>query len=347
MVHRVLVADDSATFRALLCRVFDADPSLKVVGEARDGREAIELAKRLKPDVITMDVHMPITDGFEAIRRIMETVPRPIVVVSGALDPRDVKAAFRAIEAGALAVVGKPVAPNHPGFDSAVREILDTVKLMSGVKVVRRRGTRTPSAPNLPRGPRRPVELVAIGASTGGPAALETILRDLPADLPAPVVVVQHITGGFEQGLVDWLQGVTPLYVRLAAARLPLRPGEVVISETSRHLLVSRDGSRLGKNDLVDGHCPSASVLFSSVASSWGEKALGVILTGMGRDGTSGLRELKQAGGTVIAQDAATSVVHGMPAAAEKAGVVDHVLPLEGIAAAIKRLCRHDGIVTS
>lgn len=342
MVRRVLVADDSATFRALLVRVLDADPSLKVVGEARDGREAIELAERLKPDVITMDVHMPITDGFEAIRRIMETVPRPIVVVSGSLDPKDVKAAFRAIEAGALAVVRKPVAPNHPGFDSSVREIVDTVKLMSDMKVVRRRATRTPFAPsNLPRGPKRPIELVAIGASTGGPSALETILRDLPADLPAPVVVVQHITRGFEQGLVDWLQGVTPLNVRLAAARLPLRAGEVIISATSRHLLVSRDWSRLGNEDLVDGHCPSASVLFSSVASSWGDKALGVVLTGMGHDGTSGLRELKQAGGTVIAQDAATSVVHGMPAAAEKAGVVDHVLPLEGIAAAIKRLCRH------
>lgn len=324
----------------LLRRIFDADPSLEVIGEASDGREAVELARRLRPDVITMDVQMPVMDGLEATRRIMETDPRPVVVVSGSLDPGDVKEAFRALEAGAVAIVRKPSAPTDPGFRAQVEEIVTTVKLMSEVKVVKRRGReRAAPAPTVPRASKKLSEIVAIAASTGGPAALEVILRELPAGLPVPVVVVQHIARGFEQGLVDWLQSISPLNVRLASRHVPLTAGEVVVSAGGHHLVVTRKATTLGDDEPVDGHCPSATTLFSSVAASWGDKALGVILTGMGRDGTRGLIRLKEAGGRVLAQDADSSVVNGMPRAAAEAGVVDHLLPVDAIAAAIVKMC--------
>lgn len=341
MIRRVLVTDDSAVFRTLLRRVLSADPLLHVIGEASNGDEAIELAERLKPDVITMDIHMPVTDGLDAIRQIMESNPRPIVVVTGTVDPREVKEAFDALEAGAVAAVRKPPAPNHPDFEEVVREIVTTVRLMSEVKVVRRRrGARQKTVPVAVPRSRVSGQIVAIGASTGGPAALETILRRLPADFPAPLLVVQHIAPGFEQGLVDWLQSASPLRVRLASPYQPVRAGEVVVARHGKHLTVSRDAAMLDGTTPMDGHCPSASALFSSVASSWGAKAVGVVLTGMGGDGARGLVELKQAGGWVIAQDEATSVVHGMAAAAAKAGAVDQVLPLEAIPAAIMQICR-------
>lgn len=340
MTCRILVTDDSAVTRTFLRRLFDADPSLEVVGEATNGREAVEMTESLRPDVITMDVAMPVMDGVEATRQIMRTNPTPIVVISGSLDPNDVKQVFRVMDAGALAILEKPPSPADPRFDSSVEELVATVKLMSEVKVVRRRQPRPDSAPVTVRPPRKkPPGIVAIGASTGGPAALDLILRDLPADFPVPIVVVQHIARGFEQGLVDWLQSTSPLHVRLGAGRMPLKAGEVVISAGGHHLLVTRSAATQGDGAAVDGHCPSATVLFSSVAKTWKDEALGVILTGMGRDGTGGLVDLKKAGGTVIAQDAASSVVHGMPRAAEESGVVDYVLPLADIAPAIRRIC--------
>lgn len=340
-VRRVLVVDDSSLFRSLLRRILNADPSLTVVGEAANGDEAVALALRLKPDVITMDIHMPVTDGIEAIRQIMQSVPRPIVIVTGTTDPGDVREAFQAIEAGAIGAVRKPPDPSHPDFAGLAEEIVRIVRLMSEVKVVKRRPRRDV---RVPEGPVRPsrggAELVAIGASTGGPAALEVILKHLPRDLPAPVVVVQHISPGFEQGLVDWLQRTSPLDVRLATAYRPLRAGEVIIAPTGKHLIVTKRATMFNPDKpAVDGHLPSASELFSSVAASWGAKAVGVILTGMGRDGARGLVELKQAGGWVIAQDKGSSVVHGMASAAIAAGAANEVLPLEAIPAAIVKRC--------
>lgn len=340
LVRRVLVVDDSPLFRSLLRRILNADPSLTVVGEAADGEEAIAMALRLKPDVITMDIHMPVTDGIEAIRQIMQSDPRPIVIVTGTTDPGDVREAFQAIEAGAIGAVRKPPDPSHPDFAGLAGEIVRIVKLMSEVKVVKRRPRRDVRVPEGPVRPSRGAELVAIGASTGGPAALEVILKYLPRDLPAPVVIVQHISPGFEQGLVDWLQRASPLDVRLATGYRPLRAGEVIIAPTGKHLIVTKRATMFNADKpAVDGHRPSASALFSSVAASWGGKAVGVILTGMGRDGARGLVELKQAGGWVIAQDKDSSVVHGMAAAAIAAGASNEVLPLEAIPAAIVKRC--------
>ena len=341
---RVLVVDDSEVARRLLVSVLGRDGGLEVVGEAADGTEALRLAERLRPDVITMDVQMPGMDGLETTRRIMERHPAPIVVVSGGHDPADLAHSVRALEAGALAALRKPGGPGDPGFAALAAELVRTVKLMAEVRVFRRRqaaastGGPPPSGPGggaRPR-PRRAAELVAVGASTGGPAALAAILRGLPATVPAPVLVVQHITPGFDAALATWLAETTPLPVRLAADGQPLTPGEVLIAPAGAHLGLAGSGRvELRPDPPVAGHRPSASYLFASVARVVGPRALGVILTGMGRDGAAGLVDLHRAGGRVLAQDEASCVVPGMPAAAVAVGAVDEVVPLDRMAARI------------
>jgi two-component system, chemotaxis family, protein-glutamate methylesterase/glutaminase len=341
---RVLVVDDSPTARRLLVSVLGRDGELKVVGEATDGADAVRLAERLRPDVITMDVQMPGMDGLETTRRIMERHPAPIVVVSGGHDPADLTHSVRALEAGALAALRKPHGPGHPDFAAEAAELVRTVKLMAAVRVFRRRSAAAPRAGSAPSGSadgarpgrRRAAELVAVGASTGGPAALAAILRALPVPVPAPVLVVQHITPGFDAALASWLEETTPLRVRLAADGQPLSPGEVLIAPAGAHLGLSGSARvELRPGPPVAGHRPSASHLFASVARVFGPRAVGVILTGMGRDGAAGLLDLHRAGGRVLAQDEASCVVPGMPAAAIAAGAVDEVVPLDQLAARI------------
>jgi two-component system chemotaxis response regulator CheB len=348
--------------RTLLVSILESDPGLSVVGQATNGREAVEMAARLQPDVITMDVHMPVMDGLEATRQIMERTPRPIVFVS-ANDPKEVRGSFRALEAGALAVLGKPNGPTSPDFPRQAAELKSTVKAMSGMRVVTRRPRRDvgapPSAPpdglarplgaggapapepdvfrELPAAEQRRVDLVAIGSSTGGPAALAKILGALPADLPVPVLVVQHITPGFDRGLAEWLDGISPLTVGLARDGQPLRPGEVLIAPCDSHLGVSSANRTavLAQGGAVDGHRPSATQLFTSVARAYGRHVLGVILTGMGEDGATGLVSVQQAGGWIVAQDEASCVVYGMPAAAVARGVVNEQVALDDVASTI------------
>jgi two-component system, chemotaxis family, protein-glutamate methylesterase/glutaminase len=341
---RVLVVDDSPVARRLLVSVLSRDGGLEVVGEATNGAEALRLAERLRPDVITMDVQMPGVDGLQATRRIMERHPAPIVVVSGGHDPADLAHSVRALEAGALAALRKPVGPGDPGFAAEAADLVRTVKLMAEVRVFRRRPAATPAGRRHPAGsgngarpaPRLAAELVAVGASTGGPAALAAILRALPIPLPVPLLVVQHITPGFDAALASWLEETTPPRVRLAADGQPLSPGEVLIAPADAHLGLSGTGQvELRSGPPLGGHRPSASHLFSSVARVVGRPAVGVILTGMGRDGATGLVELRRAGGLVLAQDEASCVVPGMPAAAVAAGAVDEVVPLGELPARI------------
>jgi two-component system chemotaxis response regulator CheB len=357
---RVLVAEDSVVARALLVSIINRDPGLEVVGEARDGEQAVELAAKLNPDVITMDVHMPKLDGLEATRRIMSDTPKPIVVIS-AIDPKDVRLSFEALDSGALAVLAKPTGPTAPDFTERAGEIVATVKTMAAVRVVRRRprtagaaqpavaGTATQATPSTPQvptpratGARRRIEIVAIGSSTGGPDALGKIIGALPADVPVPIVIVQHITVGFHQGLVDWLNNVTPLDVRLGADGDTLKAGEVVIAPGEHHMAVGPGGRiKLSTEDPVRGHRPSATHLFHSVTRTYRANALGVILTGMGDDGADGLVALSGAGGWVIGQDEATCVVYGMPREAALRGAVTEVLPLGEIAGGIVTSWRH------
>lgn len=337
---RVLIVDDSPTVRELLVRIFQSDPEFQVVGVARDGQEAVTLAGRLRPDVITMDIRMPRMDGFQATKRIMQQFPTPIVVVSASVEAEDLKIAFNAIRAGALTVVEKPDGPAATSFGMIRNQLLTTVKLMAGVKVVRRWATdflRPRQAPVLRRVTGEVgTALVGIAASTGGPAALYQVLQALPPDLPVPILIVQHITAGFGQGLVDWLAGATRLRVEMARPGMTLSAGQVLIAPDNCHLALGPDGRvrllpRADERDL----CPSANILFSSVAEVVGHRALGVIMTGMGQDGVEGLKRLKAAGGRIIAQDESSCVVFGMPKEAIVAGIVDRVVPLNKIAETI------------
>ena len=328
----VLVVDDSEVARRLLAGIINSDSELEVVGEAASGEEACELATRLQPDVITMDIHMPAMNGFQTTRKIMEESPRPIVIVSSDSNASDVARSFEALEAGALTVLRKPEL-NGNGDRAQVEELTQTVKLMAGVKVFRRRRSRGRRAPLPPPTERRTgIEAVAIGSSTGGPAALRTILETLPTTLPAPILVAQHLAQGFDRGLAEWLDSVSNLRVRLAKDGIRPLPGDVLIAPYGLHLGIDRDRRvKLSDARPIRGHRPAATYLFESVARVYGSGALGVILTGMGEDGTAGLQALKATGARVLAQDEATCVVYGMPGAALRAGVVDESLPVSEI----------------
>jgi two-component system chemotaxis response regulator CheB len=340
---RVLVVEDSAVARRLIVHILNSDPELEVIAEAETGDAAVRMATRRRPDVIVMDVAMPSMDGLQATRRIMEVLPTPIVLMSATYDARDLSKYFEALEAGALSLVAKPSGPRASTFAAEAATLTTTVKLMAEVKLVRRRvggpsGAEVVAAPPpvSVRARRRPVEIVAIAASTGGPAALATILGALPPTMPVPMVVVQHITSGFHQGLVDWLDSASPVSVRLAGDGQPLRAGEVLVAPSGAHLGVTGDGRvALSRDPPIGGHRPSATHLFRSVASVYGAAAVGAILTGMGEDGVAGLRLVKEAGGLVLAQDKATSVVYGMPHKAVCLGIVDLVLPLDRVAGAL------------
>jgi two-component system chemotaxis response regulator CheB len=342
---RVLVVEDSAVARRLLVHILSGDPELRVIAEAQDGDEAVRVATRHRPDVIVMDVVMPSMGGLEATLRIMERLPTPVVLVSADYHPGDVGKSFEALTAGALTLMAKPSGPEGSTFAAEAAALTSTVKLMADVKVVRRRAVPAtgqtlmagPSTTSI-RARLHPVEIVAIAASTGGPAALATILGALPRETPVPIVVVQHNTAGFDDVLVDWLDTTSPVPVRLARDGEPLRAGEVLIAPSGAHLGVTAGGTvALSSDPPIGGHRPSATHLFRSAARAYGAAAVGVILTGIGEDGVAGLAILKEAGGLVLAQDEATSVVYGMPGIAASLGIVDRVLPVDRIAGALIR----------
>ncbi|MBA2320515.1 MAG: chemotaxis response regulator protein-glutamate methylesterase [Deltaproteobacteria bacterium] len=339
---RVLVAEDSPTARALLVAMLSASSGIEVIGEARDGLEAVELTLRLKPDVVTMDIQMPQLDGYEATRRIMTEHPTPIVIVSS-LDVLAVEVSMEALRAGAVDVVPKPEGPSSPGHAQAARYLAATVRAMAGIKLVRRWPAPQDVARPTPVGSRPlavPPRVVALAASTGGPAALHQVFSAIPADFPLPLLIVQHMASGFTEGFAAWLDGSAKVKVKVARAGEPLQPGVAYVAPDDRHLGVSKRGTvALSDVPLVGGFRPSGTLLFQSVASSYGAASIAVILTGMGSDGLAGVRELKAAGGRVIAQDEATSEIFGMPGVVVEARIADSVLPIGAIGGEITRLC--------
>ncbi|MBY0522032.1 MAG: chemotaxis-specific protein-glutamate methyltransferase CheB [Gemmataceae bacterium] len=339
---RVLVTEDSATSRALLVEILRGAAGIEVVGEARDGVEAVQLTQKLRPDVVTMDVRMPRLDGLAATKEIMITAPTPVVIVTATRTDQDVALAMNALQAGAVALLEKPMGPLAPGFAQAVQKLVSTVQAMAQVKVVRHHRPREgptvePTAPLQ----RRAIggRIIAIATSTGGPAALQTVLGQLPADFRVPILVVQHISRDFTPGLVAWLRTVTRLNVKVAERSESLRANVVYLAPDDHHLGVA-DTARveLSNAPAIGGFRPSANFLFESVARVFGAATVAVILTGMGEDGVDGLRGVHRAGGHVIAQDEKTSVIFGMPRAAILAGLAHQVLPLEAVAARLQEL---------
>jgi len=340
-VIRVLVVDDSPVVREFVTYLLDSDPEIKVIGTATNGEEAVEAVKQKKPDVITMDIHMPKMDGFEATRRIMRAQPTPIVIVSGSSTVKEAATAFKAIEAGALAVVSRPEGIEHPEHEAKAKELIQTVKLMSEVKVVRR--WRRPrkeiglEAPQLEIQKTLPkIQIVVIGASTGGPIALQTILSGLANDFPAPILIVQHIAVGFLEGFVDWLAQSTGFPVHIASdGEYPLA-GHVYIAPDGFHMAM-KAGNRIAltEDEPKHGLRPSVSHLFASVARVFGQNAIGVLLTGMGKDGAEELKLMKDKGAITITQDEESSIVYGMPGEAARLDAATHILPLGKIASTL------------
>jgi len=339
-VKRVLVVDDSLTAREYLKHIINGDENLRVVAMAGDGLEAVSLVRQKHPDVVTMDIHMPRMDGYEATRKIMEIHPVPVVIVSSTRNPGSVEKTFRAMQAGAVASIEKPKGPGHPDAARMTAELIRTVKLMSEVKVVRRFARYAP-AETVRRTPHRPdalprsgqVDLVAVGASTGGPPVIRTILSGLPCDFPVPILIVQHIASGFLQGMVEWLGREIPLPVLVPADGERVTGGRVYFAPDGCHMGVTARGEIVLSDAAAEnGLRPAVSYLFRSVARAYGARAVGVLLTGMGKDGALELGEMKKKGAVTIAQDRESSVVYGMPAEAVNLGAADYSLAPEEIA---------------
>ena len=337
---KVLIVDDSASMRMFLEHILNAGPGLTVIGTAGNGEEAITQAERLAPDVITMDIDMPLMNGLDATRRIMETRPVPIVILSGVLDRDEVITSFRALEAGAVAALQKPQGEGHPDHAWEVEALIQTVKLMSEIKLVRRwpQAKKGETVSPLPETagirPSQTPQVVAIGASTGGPVVIKEILSLLEKRFTLPVLIVQHMSPGFIRGFAEWLALSAGLPVHVASDGVKLLPGNVYVAPDGCHMLVDRNkGIRLSDAPPENGLRPAVSALFRSVTKIYGGRAVGVLLTGMGRDGADELLIMKKMGAVTIIQDQASSVIYGMPGEAAKLDAASFTLPPAGIGA--------------
>lgn len=339
---RVLVVDDSLICRQLISEVLRLDPDIEIAGTAANGSEALARLAVLKPDVVTMDVDMPVMDGLTAVEHIMAERPTPILLLTG--DPRyqAPELTYRALELGALALQIKPSIDAEPEAWNLARE----VKLLASVKVIRHvrgkvRGAGGAGLSSEPQVAPDGLGVVAVAASTGGPQVLHRMVAGLPADFPVPIVVVQHINAAFADSLAGWMRNSSKLKVRLAQDGEQLLPGHVLIAPPGQHLTIPYRGRvALQKGLERDGHMPSGTVLLESAARAYGRRALGLILTGMGADGAEGMLAIKRAGGITLGQSEESCVVYGMPAAAVKLKAVDHLIHADEVAATLVRLAR-------
>jgi two-component system chemotaxis response regulator CheB len=335
---RILLAHHSADERAALSALLNAAVDLLVVGIAANGARAQDLARRLRPDVIVLHLRMPDMDGYRLTEEIMATTAVPVIVLTP--DPPPVDAALRASKSGAVAVVAMPSSGAVKRAKSEA-ELEYLVRGMSRVRVVTRRKPRAIKAVRPPHvvSMDKRIEIVAIGASTGGPQAITTILQGLPKNLPVPVLVVQHIAAGFQTSLLAWIRRVTPLGASIPERLEQTVPGVVYLAPDGFHMEVDGRG-RIVLDSSAPEHAqrPSVCRLFRSVSARYGDRCLGVPLTGMGRDGAGGLKDMRDGGAVTIAQDEATSVVFGMPREAIAQGAASFVLPLLEIAPAIATL---------
>lgn len=333
---RVLVVDDSTLARELIIAILSTDDELQVIGEAKDGKEAVEKVSELKPDIVTMDIEMPVMDGIEAIEQIMAFNAVPILVVT---TRGDAHTAYAAISKGALDLVVKPDVNL-----SEAKEFINKIKLLSNIKVVthisgRHKIQKPIDIPTPVFTENISDKIVAIVSSTGGPDALSVILPQLPENFPCPVVIAQHISDGFVSGMVEWFKLITKLNIKVASEGDVVTAGSVYVSPSEKHTEINAS-KRISfvERHPKDIYHPSCDVLLSSVARVYGKKGIGVILTGMGSDGALGMQKIKEAGGTTIAQDEKTSLIFGMNKVAIDNGCIDKILPLGKISKMITEI---------
>jgi len=341
---RVLVADDSLVAREMLTQILQSDEHIEVVGLATNGVEAVDLTAKLKPDLITMDIHMPKLDGLGATEQIMAYNPTPILVVSSSVHGEGMGRAFDALDLGALEVIKKPEPRDWADLDRIGRDVIRKVRILSNVRVITHiRGRQRPPASPLPSVGAGTRSIVAIGSSTGGPSALLSVLGRLPDDFPAPIVIAQHIAEGFVPGLVNWLDAGCKMRIVEAVDGARIRPGIAYFAPTGANMTVARDTVRFAAPRKGQLYIPSADTLFESVAASYGSGAVGVIMTGMGADGAEGLKLMRNEGAATVAQDEATCTVFGMPKAAIDIDAAERVVPLTEIAEVIEELVSSPG----
>ncbi|MDD4601074.1 MAG: chemotaxis response regulator protein-glutamate methylesterase [Negativicutes bacterium] len=336
---KVLIVDDSAFMRKVLSDIFAAEVDFIVVDTARNGKDAVDKAKRLKPDVITMDVEMPVMDGIKALEVIMRETPTPVVMVSS-LTRDGANATISALELGAVDFVAKTAGPIS-SVTGIRNDILIKCRAAAKVNIVRLHHTHEkpvilPSQFLTVTGDE---QIVAIGTSTGGPRALQEIITRLPGNFPCGIVIVQHMPPGFTKSLADRLNSLSSITVKEAEHNDTIQPGVALIAPGDSHMTVERQGNKrvvhLNQNPPVNGHRPAVDPLFESVAQCYGKRALGVILTGMGHDGAKGIQVIKRQQGYTIAEDQSTAVVFWMPKSAIELGVIDKIVPLPSVAAEI------------
>lgn len=345
---KVLIVDDSPVAKELIKHILSSDPQIEVIGTASNGEEAVEFTKNQKPDLVTMDIIMPRMDGYQATRKIMEANPVPILVVSASVKREEVNKTWRAVEAGAIAVLEKPTFTDIGDPSSNAAKLIETVKIMSQVKTVRRWKKPAETAPSessvkrlRERAEKRNIKIVAIGASTGGPQALKQILSRLPKSFKLPVLLVQHIAPGFTEGFANWMNTASNLPVHVAVDGEELHPGHVCVAPDFHHMKIGRDGKiSLSTDEAGEGIRPSVASLFRSVADVYGSDAVGVLLTGMGRDGATELKLMRNKGAVTIAQDKESSLIFGMPGEAIKIGAAKYSLAPDKIAEMLETLAQ-------
>lgn len=329
---RIVLADDSALLRGIIRAVLGSADDIVIAGEATNGRKALEMVTELRPDLVIMDVNMPVMDGIEATKLIMNTIPTPVLVFTS---EDDAEKGFEAIESGAIEILKKPPIDqlNDPVFEKL---FIDKIRTLAQKKSVRR--PEPVKQEGLREKTKRRFPLIAIGASTGGPVAVRRIFKALPKNLPCGIALVQHLESGFDGGYVDWLNEASPLDIILAEREGRFMPGTVVVAPADYHLRCVPGGYVLDKGAKVVNQRPSVDVLFSSAADRYGPDVLGVLLTGMGRDGADGCVAIKASGGYTICQDESTSAIFGMPKAAIELKGASTVLPLDEITQFIRSL---------
>jgi two-component system chemotaxis response regulator CheB len=347
---KVLIVEDSRVVSEYLNYIFTNEPDMQVIGNVSNGKAAIDFIQHQKPDVITMDIDMPVMNGLEATRIIMSTIPVPILIVTGSRNANDSSTSIEALAAGALTVMEKPVGIGHPKEEELTKKLINMVKLMAEVTVVTRKLKPKAIAPMVSAGKFNKAvveissipQIIAIGVSSGGPQVLQVVFSKITSRFPVPIVVVQHITDGFLNSLINWLGNEVNLPVHIAQNSEDIKPGHIYFAPNGFQMNITREGKIILEKDVLkNGFNPSVAHLFTSVAHEFGNNAIGIILTGMGSDGSKELKLLLDKGAVTIAQSKESALIHGMPGVAIQFGSARYVMSADEISELLQDIERN------